>query len=236
LQEKPRWGFIEIILVYLGIMGVGIIVASVSPMIPLLDSGFGLGDIGFFLSAFLIQFLTTFALVYVLAIFLAHATWSDLGFRSTQPSNFVTYGLGGGIILIVLVILLGMLINHFQPQLPLQDYEKMLRTAGKGPLFIPIFIAGAVLAPLSEELFYRGMIYPVCREHLGPLGGAILAGLIFGLAHWDLWRAIPLSIGGAILCYIYEKTDSIWVSTLAHGVWNGVMSIVIYLSLSYNFL
>ncbi|MBP1762564.1 MAG: hypothetical protein H6Q64_2106, partial [Firmicutes bacterium] len=34
----------------------------------------------------------------------------------------------------------------------------------------------------------------------------------------------------------YEKTGSIWVSTLAHGVWNGFMAIVVYLSISSGLL
>jgi len=59
----------------------------------------------------------------------------------------------------------------------------------------------------------------------------ILAGLLFGLAHFDLGRIIPLSVGGAILCYIYERTGSILTSALAHGIWNGVMALVVFLSL-----
>jgi membrane protease YdiL (CAAX protease family) len=97
-----------------------------------------------------------------------------------------------------------------------------------------VLVVGAVLAPVSEELFYRGMIYPLFRKHLGPMWGSIISGIIFGLAHLDLWRAIPLALGGIVLCYIYEKSGSILVSILAHGVWNGVMSILIYLSLSYG--
>ncbi len=231
MVEKPRWGFFEIILVYLGIMGAGIIVSFLGNEIPQLANGFGMGDVGFFLFAFLIQFLVTIGLVYVLAVFLAHGNWSELGLRSTSPANYLKYGVWGGLLLIVMVVILGMVIKQFQPELPPQYYEEMLRSAGRLPVFLVIFIVGAVLAPFSEELFYRGMVYPVFREHLGPFGGAIAAGLVFGLAHFDLWRAIPLSIGGAILCYIYEKTDSIWVSTLAHGVWNGVISIIVYLSL-----
>lgn len=231
MAEKPRWGFTEIILVYLGILGTGLIVSLLSSKIPQLAAGFGMGDIGFFLFAFLIQFLTTVGLVYILAIALVQGNWSELGFKSTSLSNFLEYGVLGGILLIIMIVILGAVIKQFQPDLPPQYYEEMLRSAGKLPVFLVVFIAGAILAPLSEEIFYRGMVYPVFRYHLGPFWGAVAAGLVFGLAHWDLWRALPLSIGGAILCYIYEKTGSIWVSTVAHGVWNGAMSLVVYLSL-----
>ena len=233
---KPRWGWVEIILVYLGIMVTGFIVSMFGAKLQAYSAGLGMGEAGFFLVTFLIQFVTTILLVYFLAIATTGASWSDLGVRSVSFNKYLKYGLLGGILLIVVVVILGIIIKQFQPELPPQYYEEMLRTAGRLPVFLIVFVVGAVLAPFSEELFYRGMIYPVFRGRLGPVWGAILAGLVFGLAHLDPWRAIPLAIGGAGLCYIYEKSDSIWVSTLAHGVWNGVMSIIVYLSIGNNLL
>lgn len=236
MLEKPRWGFLEIILVYLGIISSGVVVTVLGKKFPVLVSGFGIGEIGFFLFAFLIQFIMTIALVYFVAIVLAGGSWEELGIRNTSWRNFLLYGVLGGLFLMILVILLGIIIQQFQPELPPQYYEEILRSAGKITLVLLIIFAGAVLAPFSEELFYRGMVYPVFKSRLGPCWGAVLAGLVFGLAHWDLWRAIPLAVGGAILCYIYEKTNSILVSTVAHGVWNGVMSIIVYLSLANGLL
>ncbi|CFX85019.1 CAAX amino terminal protease [Syntrophomonas zehnderi OL-4] len=231
MVAKPRWGFLDIIIVYLGILGTGIIVSLLGSNIPQIAAGFGLGDIGFFLFAFLLQFLATIGLVYIMAVVVAQGSWSDLGIKSTHPNNYLEYGVLGGVLLVILVVFLGAFIKQFQPELPPQYYEEMLRSAGNLPVFIPVFLAGVVLAPISEEIFYRGMVYPVFREYLGPFWGAIGAGLIFGLAHWDLWRALPLSIGGAVLCYIYEKTGSIWVPAVAHGIWNGTMALAVYLSI-----
>ncbi len=236
MHEKPRWGFFEIILVYLGIISSGVIVGVLASKFPVLESGFGMGETGFFLLAFLIQFLMTIAMVYLIAIVMVGASWAELGIRITSWRNFLRYGVLGGLLLMILVILLGIIIQQFQPELPPQYYEEILRSTAKLPLVLLIIFAGAVLAPFSEELFYRGMVYPVFRNRLGSCWGAVLAGLVFGLAHWDLWRAIPLAVGGAILCYIYEKTNSILVSALAHGVWNGVMSIIVYLSLANSVL
>jgi membrane protease YdiL (CAAX protease family) len=38
-------------------------------------------------------------------------------------------------------------------------------------------------------------------------------------------------VGGIFLCYVYEKTGSILVSTLTHGMWNGILALLIYLSM-----
>jgi len=121
-------------------------------------------------------------------------------------------------------------LKYFQPDLDMQDIEQIMRSATHLPDIIALVFAGTVLAPVSEELFYRGMIYPVFRKHLGPAWGAILAGVIFGLAHFDLWRGLPLAVGGAILCYMYEKSGSILVPMVAHGLWNGTMFAIILLS------
>lgn len=230
LGEKPRWGFVELILVYLGILFSGFMAALLGNWFPIIKTGFGTGEIGFFLFAFIIQFIMTIGLIYLIVVKLLGGSWSELGVKATAWRNYLIYGVLGGLLLIVIVTLLGFWIKQYQPELPPQYYEVVLRSAGGLTTLLVIFI-GAVLAPFSEELFYRGMVYPVFKDKLGVFWGAAVAGLVFGLVHWDLWRAIPLAIGGAILCYIYEKTDSIWASTIAHGVWNGLMSLVVYLSI-----
>jgi membrane protease YdiL (CAAX protease family) len=214
----------DIILAYVGIMGVGIIAA-------LLPVKMYVNDIGYFLYGFIIQFLATVGFVYLFAVLLPRGKWRDLGVCKARPHTYFRYGIIGGILLIIMVLAMGYVLKYVQPDLQPQYYEEMLRSAIKLPEFILVFIMGAVLAPISEELFYRGMIYTLLRKHLGPVWGAILAGLIFGLAHWDLWRTLPLAIGGAALCYIYEKSGSILVSAVAHGVWNGVVAVIVYLSL-----
>lgn len=236
MADRLRWGWVEIILVYVGITVIGFLVSFFDPQLTNLSVGLGMGEAGYFLVVFLLQFIATLLLVWFFAIVTTGASWSDLGIKASSLVNLLKYGFLGGLILIVTVVLLGMVIKQFEPEVPPQYFEQILRSAHDLKTFLPIFAAGAILAPFSEELYYRGMIYPVFRQHLGPVWGALLAGLLFGLVHFDLWRTIPLAIGGAGLCYIYEKTDSIWVSTLAHGVWNGFMAIVVYFSVSQGLI
>lgn len=221
-MEKPQWGFADIIIVYLAIMGVGIILIS----IPLP----GLSDVQHYLCLFGMQFLATVFFVYLLTVLLRKGKPSDLGLNHTKAGNYWRYGIIGGFLLVIMVLLAGYVLKYFQPALEMQEIELMLRSAHSLPLIIAIVVAGTVLAPISEEFFYRGMIYPVFRKHLGPTGGAIISGLIFGMVHMDLWRALPLSLGGMALCYIYEKSGSIFVPMVAHGIWNGTMFALIFLS------
>lgn len=231
--QKLKWSWPELILVYLGIVLSGLLFGFISEEIVSLILALGLPptEMTFYSTAYIFQFTATVFMVLLLSVFVNNAKLSDLGLRNTSWSNYWRYGILGGLLLMLLVLLLGLPINYLKPDISPQAFEEMLRSISGVSEFIILLLMGAVLAPISEELFYRGMIYPVARDYLGPLWGAIAAGLIFGLAHWDLWRSIPLAVGGAVLCYFYEKTGSIFVTMLAHGVWNAVMAIIVYCSL-----
>ena len=232
-RERPRWGLLEIVAVYIGIIAAGLIFGRYSDGIKVWLAGTGVGDttLAFFAIAYIFQFVVTILLVLLFTLVLNRARLSDLGVRNVSGKEYIYYGLLGGFLLMIFIISLGLIINLFNPDVKPQLFEDMLRSADNWGSFLILLIMGSVLAPISEELYYRGMIYPVFKSYLGTLGGAILAGLLFGAVHWDLWRAVPLAAGGIILCYIYEKSGSILVSALAHGVWNGIMALVVYLSI-----
>ncbi|NLB53137.1 MAG: CPBP family intramembrane metalloprotease [Syntrophomonadaceae bacterium] len=233
LDRRPQWGFVEIILIYLGIMVSSILFVAWQEEFAalLLTWGIPYNESTFFISAFLVQFFVTVLLIYVFAIVVNKASFRDLGFKVPAKKELLYYGVGGGILLLMIVFLLSIPIAYLNPNLEPQPYEEILRELTQKTSVVWLVIIGVVLAPLSEEMFYRGIIYPVFRRHLGPTWGIVISGIIFGLAHFDLWRAIPLAIGGMGLCYIYEKTRSILVTTVAHGVWNLIMTLMVLQSI-----
>ncbi len=227
--QKPAWGFAELVIVYIGILLIGFVVGISGELVERLFNllKIPLTKLSFFYVGFFIQFIATISLVLLMTIWLNRAKLTDLGLNLVSKDNFIKYGLFGGLVLIIIIFLLGLPISHFNPELEPQLYEQMLRAVISGNDFILLFIIGALLAPLAEELFYRGMVYPVFRHKLGPIPAMIMAGTLFGIVHFDSWRVIPLAVGGIILCYIYEKTNSILVTTMAHGVWNGLMTFLV---------
>lgn len=231
---RVKWFWFDIVLVYALILILSFIF-GINGQVWFDYFSFQLGfknnELNFFLFSFVYQFLITIGLVIIFALHLRNSTADDLGIRKVSPRHFFLYGIGGGIMLIFIMLLLGIPIRYFQPELQPQYFEQVLRSAQGYSDFLPLLLAGSVLAPLSEELYFRGMVYSYLRQRTGMLPAIILAGFIFGLAHFDLWRIIPLSVGGAILCYIYDKTGSILTSAIAHGIWNGVMAVIVFLSL-----
>lgn len=223
--RKPRWGLIDLAIVYAAGVLLTLMMGRALAYV-IMDT------MNLFIAAALVQFIIFTGLVLFFSLWVNKARPADLGIKKTSVCNLLVYGLLGGTFLMILMLLMGIPISSLQPDVEPQAFEQMLRTAGHHYQFFILLFLGMVTAPIAEELFYRGMVYPAVRSWLGPWWGAILAGSVFGLAHWDLWRTIPLAAGGALLCYFYEKTGSIWVTVLAHGTWNGLMSLMVY----YRFL
>lgn len=224
-HERPPWGLPEIILVYGGVFLLTNMAGSYSLHAWWLEGQ----PLGRFSLVAMAQFLATIGLVFIFTLGAKRARFTDLGLRGTTVRDLLKYGCGYGVLLALLMLAMAWPLLRLQPDIAPQLYEVMLRSADNSYAFMVLFFMGAILAPAAEELFYRAMIYPFFRGVLGPAGGMALAGLVFGLAHGDLWRAIPLALGGAVLCYIYEKTGSIFVPMLTHGVWNGIMSLLVLL-------
>lgn len=110
------------------------------------------------------------------------------------------------------------------PQLGDSTQNAVVITAGlHGLLPQVLFFAFAVLlAPLAEELCFRGLIFNSFRQYMALPAAAALSGIVFGFAHFDVLSLLPLSIAGMILAMAYAKTNSLWTSFTAHAVFNTV--------------
>ncbi|HVR73523.1 MAG TPA: CPBP family glutamic-type intramembrane protease [Planctomycetota bacterium] len=83
-----------------------------------------------------------------------------------------------------------------------------------------LLVGGVIIAPVGEEIFFRGFIFGCFRERLGPLLGAVLSSFFFALLHLSLVAFAPLFLIGCILCYILHRTESIYPAMLFHAIFN----------------
>jgi hypothetical protein len=91
--------------------------------------------------------------------------------------------------------------------------------------FVANFIVIGMLAPIVEELTFRGLGYRLL-EPFGRWTAIILVGLAFGLAH-GLVDALPiLAFFGAGLAYLRSRTGSVYPSILVHATFNSIVLIV----------
>ncbi len=87
-----------------------------------------------------------------------------------------------------------------------------------GALYFFQFFLLVVVAPVSEEIFYRGFIYPVVRNRIGILKGILLTSLFFALVH--VQSLVLLFFLSFFLCFTYEKNRSLIPPILVHAFYN----------------
>jgi len=88
-----------------------------------------------------------------------------------------------------------------------------------------LLIAGLVIvlaAPICEEVFFRGYLYPAMRERLGVWGAAALNGFLFSAVHFSLYGLLGRTFAGMLFCLLYEYADNLWAPVTAHTLNNFV--------------
>ncbi|MDO5111509.1 MAG: CPBP family intramembrane metalloprotease [Clostridia bacterium] len=105
------------------------------------------------------------------------------------------------------------------PESMLQSYEEASAEA-LGAYHPLIFACTVFLAPVMEEVIFRGLVYTRLRQAMPQWIAMLLSALLFGLMHGDpLWIAYAFLLG-CVMAFIYEKSGSLWGSILFHGVFN----------------
>mgnify|MGYP006275362577 FL=1 len=155
-------------------------------------------------------------------------------FSFKNKSEIILNGIIGGLailfsIMIINGILASILYQFFGYKPPLQQVMVLLYQSKNVWVFLSYSILIVIAAPLGEEFFFRGMVYNYFKEKFGFKTGIILSASLFSLLHFHLWALPGIFLGGIALAYLYEKSDSIITSILAHMTWNGIVTLISFL-------
>jgi membrane protease YdiL (CAAX protease family) len=93
----------------------------------------------------------------------------------------------------------------------------------RGPGWFGIALLAVLVAPVAEEVAFRGLLYPAIRRRLRPAGAIAVTAVLFGLVHFEapaVWA--PLAILGAFLAYLVEATGSVVPAVAAHMAFNAL--------------
>ena len=87
-----------------------------------------------------------------------------------------------------------------------------------------VALAVIVVAPVAEELFFRGFFYRALRTKLRVWSAALIDGLVFGALHFqgpDSAVILPvIAAVGVGLCLVYERTGSLFAVIAIHASFN----------------
>ena len=160
-------------------------------------------------------------LIYLLPVLMIFA-WKRIGFRRLGFRKFdsLTMGIGCGLIVAAYVIVI--VHNLFLTLIGIE-------TQGMGIVKIVsdlqspvwIFIAAVIVAPLVEEMFFRGFLFQGFRKRYGWIVALVLSSGIFAAAHLDPVSFIPTFVLGAAMGYVYHRSNSIWPGVILHFLNNG---------------
>jgi len=85
------------------------------------------------------------------------------------------------------------------------------------------FFTICLLAPLLEEVLYRGVILRAFLHQYGRWQAICGSALLFGFAHLNIYQMLAGFLVGTVSGWLYERTRSLWPSLLFHGAYNGFL-------------
>lgn len=112
----------------------------------------------------------------------------------------------------------------------LKPQDILLRLDVTGWGFVLTFFAVVLLAPVAEEIFFRGFLYGGLRARIGVIGAMLASTLFFTALHFSIDAFIPIFVLGLFLAWLYEKTGSLYPGIILHAANNGVAVIALFIA------
>jgi hypothetical protein len=83
-----------------------------------------------------------------------------------------------------------------------------------------LWLMVAVLAPLFEEILFRGFFLTSLTRYVPAWVAIGLSAVVFAIAHLNLADILPLTILGLVLGFVYTQSRNLLASMVVHGLWN----------------
>lgn len=102
--------------------------------------------------------------------------------------------------------------------------QEAIKALQAGGVLRPVLLAIVALgvAPVMEELIYRGLLYPTVKQLGFPRTALWGTSILFAMSHVNLLSFLPLVCFGALLAWLYETTDNLLAPIAAHFAFNAI--------------
>ena len=146
-------------------------------------------------------------------------TWTDI---LITPAAFVVY--------IILSSLLILLMTKIFPGFNANQAQNTgFEHLTQGFEYMLAFTTLVVVAPIAEEVLFRGYLFGKLKQYLPIWVAALATSLLFGALHGAWAVAIDTFALSLVLCYLRETTGSIWSSILLHMLKNGIAFYLLFI-------
>ena len=174
-----------------------------------------------------IQVLLMVGVVWFFAIYWRRSTYRDLGLTYYSFIKTIWYSF------LALLVIFGInfayvfvVTNFFKIAPPENKIAELI--VNKNISSIILLVVVSLIAPVCEEIFFRGFIFQAFKKSWGVFAGLFISSLLFSAAHLELYNIIPLFAIGWVLAYIFNKTKSLFPVIFLHAVYNLLMILVMF--------
>lgn len=146
-------------------------------------------------------------------------------------SPFIAYrffGQGKGVAWVPLLAMVGlqslleMGMFYSAPLTPADPTDFMEVADPDAPYLFSLLLSAVVIAPICEEVVFRGFLFHGLRHKLGNLGAGLLSTGLFAFAHaqYDIWGLLSVALTGAGAAYLTLRTGSLTSAIAYHALLN----------------
>jgi membrane protease YdiL (CAAX protease family) len=156
--------------------------------------------------------------------------WWSLGLRGFPPIKAAGLVISG----FLCILLINGVWEILRERLGLAAQPDYLPLFGGGLKGLAVaLVAGGVVAPVAEEIFFRGYLYAGLRREWGAPWAMAASALIFALVHVIPGVVPPVFVMGVLFAFISEQTGSVWPCVALHSAVNSLAFIAAYLAESF---
>lgn len=98
-----------------------------------------------------------------------------------------------------------------------------------------VIVAVVVVAPIAEEVFFRGVAFGAWAREYGPRRALVMSAVLFAVIHASLSALVPIFVLGLALAAIYWRTRNLASSITLHATFNAI-SVLIALLVRYGLI
>lgn len=161
-----------------------------------------------------------FTAVILIAKFYGRRPWNELAPVTLKIRNFSSYLLPLALLSLGLSIIFSEVDNVVRFFFPAPDWitEMMMEVASNG---LASFTALVIVAPLTEEIFFRGVVLGGFLRRYSPAAAIILSAFLFAVTHINPYQMISAFGIGLVFAWIRILSGSLWPSIYMHALANG---------------
>jgi membrane protease YdiL (CAAX protease family) len=225
VKRRKQWSIVLGIVLFLGVQAsIPILVRSFLTFVGVTINNISSEAAGILSPLVLWSLIIANVVAIVLIVLVVRVYYNEpislLGFTTKNMPKAVLYGIAG---YAVTMLVLTSISYPIEQRVGVDPTQQALAKSAMVPSLVPLLLlSGAIVAPIAEEVVFRGYLYKACRDQFKPMYAIGLNAALFSLLHFELRAVLWLFILGIALAYVYEKTGNLVAPITLHMLNNTI--------------